>query len=86
MTSLLRIITAVITQLLLIIPSVMTLLLPIITKSLLPIITVIMDPLLPIITRSIIGNNGFIITYYLPGQLADEQANIYLICKVDLSH
>ena len=53
-----------ITQLLLIITSVITLLLPIITKSLLPIFTVIMDPLLLIITRSKIGNNGLIITYY----------------------
>ena len=34
------------------------------SKSLLPIITVIMDPLLPIITRSIMCNNGSIITYY----------------------
>ena len=60
-----------ITQLLLIITSVITLLLPIITKSLLPIFTVIMDPLLLIITRSKIGNNGLIITYYWQGQLAD---------------
>ena len=37
-----------------------------------PIITVIMDPLLHIFTRSLMGNNGFIITYYVPGQLADE--------------
>ena len=35
------------------------------------IITVIMGSLLPIFTRSIIGNNGFIITYYEPDQLAD---------------
>ena len=33
--------------------------------------SVLMGSLLPIITRSIIGNNGFIITYYLPGQLED---------------
>ena len=39
---------------------------------LLPIITVIMGSLLPIITRSIIGNNGFIITYYWLEQLGDE--------------
>ena len=32
---------------------------------------VIMSPLLRIITRSIIRNNGFIITYYRPGQLGD---------------
>jgi len=37
-----------------------------------PIITVIMGPLLPIFTRSLMGNNGFIITHYVPGQLADE--------------
>ena len=37
-----------------------------------PIITVIMGSLLPIITRSITGNNGFIITYYGPDQLGDE--------------
>ena len=54
-----------------IITSVITSLLPIITVPLLPIITVIMGSLLPIITRSIIGNNGFIITYYWPGQLGD---------------
>ena len=30
---------------------------------------VIMESLLPMIARSIIGNNGFIITYYSPGQL-----------------
>ena len=39
-----------------------------------PIITVIMGPLLPIFTRSLIGNNGFIITHYVPGQLADGPA------------
>ena len=38
-----------------------------------PIITVIMGSLLPIITRSIMGNNGFIITHYEPGQLADVE-------------
>ena len=37
-------------------------------------ITVIMRSLLPIFTRSIIGNNGFIITYYEPDQLADAGA------------
>ena len=37
-----------------------------------PIITVIMGPLLPIFTRSLMGNNGFIFTHYVPGQLADE--------------
>ena len=58
-------------RLLLIITSVITSLLPIIIRLLLPIITVIMDPLLPIITRSIIRNNGSIITYYWPGQFAD---------------
>ena len=73
MSPLLFIITSVITRLLLIIASVIASLLPIITKSLLPVITVIMDPLLPIITRSIIGINGYIITYYWPGQLADVQ-------------
>ena len=36
-----------------------------------PIITVIMGPLLPIFTRSLMGNNGFIFTHYVPGQLAD---------------
>ena len=36
-----------------------------------PINTVTMDPLLPIFTRSLMGNNGFIITHYEPGQLAD---------------
>ena len=36
----------------------------IITVPLLPIITLGMGSLLPIISRSIIGNNGFIITYY----------------------
>ena len=30
-----------------------------------------MGPLLPIFTRSLMGNNGFIITHYVPGQLAD---------------
>jgi hypothetical protein len=30
-----------------------------------------MGLLLPIFTRSLIGNNGFIITYYEPDQLAD---------------
>ena len=30
-----------------------------------------MDPLLPIFTRSLMGNTGFIITHYEPGQLAD---------------
>ena len=48
----------------LIFTSVITSLLSIITKSLLPIIAVTMDLLLPIITRSIIGNNGSIFTYY----------------------
>ena len=33
------------------------------------IITVIMGPLLPIFTRSLMGNNGFIITHYVLGQL-----------------
>ena len=28
-------------------------------------------PLIPIFTRSLMGNNGFIITHYVPGQLAD---------------
>ena len=36
-----------------------------------PIITVKMGPLLLIFTRSLMGNNGFIITHYVPGQLAD---------------
>ena len=36
---------------------------PIFMVPLSPIITVKMGSLLPIITRSIIGNNGFIITY-----------------------
>jgi hypothetical protein len=36
------------------------------------IITVIMSSLLRIITRSIIRNNGFIITYYRLEQLGDE--------------
>ena len=45
-------------------------------KSFLPIIMVIMDPLLSIITRSIIGNNGSIITYYSPGQLGDDMNKI----------
>ena len=31
-----------------------------------------MGSLLPVIARSIIGNNGFIITYYGLGQLGDE--------------
>ena len=61
------------------ITSVITSLLPIITKSLLPIITVIMDPLLHIITRSIMGNNGSIITYYPPEQLGDAET-ILPIC------
>ena len=39
-----------------------------------PIITVKMGPLLPIFTRSLMGNNGFIITHYVPGQLADVGA------------
>jgi len=30
-----------------------------------------MGPLLPIFTRSLMGNNGFIITHYGPGQLGD---------------
>ena len=72
MSPLLLIITSVITRLLLIITSVITSLLLVITKSLLPIITVIIGPLLPIITRSVIGNNWTIITYYRPGQLADD--------------
>ena len=74
MASLLIIITYVITWLLLIITYVIASLLHIITNSLLPIITVIMESLLPIITRSIIGNNGFIITYYWPGQLEDSRS------------
>ena len=37
------------------------------------IITVIMRSLLPIFTRSIKGNNGFIITYYELDQLADAR-------------
>ena len=81
MSPFLLIITSVITQYLLIITSVITSvitsLLHIIAKSLLPIITVIMDPLSLIITRSIIGNNGSIITYYWPGQLGDE---LLLVC------
>ena len=36
-----------------------------------PIITVIMGPLLP--SFSLTGNNGFIFTHYVPGQLADVQ-------------
>ena len=40
-------------------------------SPLLRIITVIMSPSLRIITRSIIRNNGFIITYHRPGQLGD---------------
>ena len=44
-------------------------------SPLLRIITVIMSPLLRIITRSIIRNNGFIITYYRPGQLGDESTS-----------
>ena len=39
-----------------------------------PIITVKMGLLLPIFTRSLMGNNGFIFTHYVPGQLADEVA------------
>jgi hypothetical protein len=34
------------------------------TDPLIPIATAIMDPLLPAITRSILGNDGLIITYY----------------------
>ena len=71
MESLLPIITFIITLLLLIITSVITSLLHIITCSLLPIITVIMGSLLLIITRSIMGNNGSIITHYRPPQLGD---------------
>ena len=41
-----------------------------------PIITAIMGPLLPIFTRSLMGNNGFIITHYVPGQLADEHSQV----------
>ena len=66
-TTLLPIITEIMSPFLLIITSVITLLLPIITNSLLPIILVIMDLFLPIIIWSIVGNNGSIITYYLPG-------------------
>ena len=44
----------------------------VIMSPLLRVITVIMSPLLRIITRSIIRNNGLIITYYGPEQLADE--------------
>ena len=43
----------------------------VIMSPLLRVITVIMSPLLHIITRSIIRNNGLIITYYGPEQLAD---------------
>ena len=74
MSPLLLIITSVITLLLLIITSVITSLFHTITMSLLPIFMVIMDPILPIITRSIIGNNGSIITSYWPGQLGDGQS------------
>ena len=35
------------------------------------IFTVIMGLLSTIFTRSLMGNNGFIITHYVPGQLAD---------------
>ena len=45
-------------------------------SPLLRIITVKMSPLLRIITRSIIRNNGFIITYYRPGQLGDERIHV----------
>ena len=74
MASLLPIITFIITLLLLIITSVITSLLHIITCSLLPIITVIMGSLLLIITRSIMGNNGSIITHYRPPQLGDADS------------
>ena len=49
----------------------------VIMSPLLRIITVIMSPLLRIITRSIICNNGFIITDYRPGQLGDEKMSPY---------
>ncbi len=43
----------------------------IITVIMVPLLHVIMAPLLPIITKSIMGNNGSIITHYEPDQLAD---------------
>ena len=45
-------------------------------QVLLPIIMEKMGSLLPIITRSIMGNNGFISTYYWPGQLGDADVPI----------
>jgi len=63
-TSLLRTIIVIMSPLLRIITVIMS--------PLLRVITVIMSPLLRIITRSIIRNNGLIITYYGPEQLADE--------------
>ena len=84
MASLLPIITFIITLLLLIITSVITSLLHIITCSLLPIITVIMGSLLLIITRSIMGNNGSIITHYRPPQLGDEELKLHTVYAVIL--
>ena len=80
-TSLLRILNVIMVVLLPNITSIITYYY-IIIMSLLCIITVIMStllrfittmpsPLLSIITRSIIRNNGFIITYYRRGQLGD---------------
>ena len=63
-TSLLRTIIVIMSPLLRIITVIMS--------PLLRVITVIMSPLLHIITRSIIRNNGLIITYYGPEQLADD--------------
>ena len=50
------------------------------------IITVIMGLLLPIFTRSLIGNNGFIITYYEPDQLADEQTLLVMLLRHHCCH
>ena len=46
-------------------------LLHIVTSLLQNFITIIISSLLQIITRSMMGNNSFIITRYLPGQLGD---------------
>ena len=70
MVVLLPIITSIITYYYVIITSLLRII-TVIMSPLLRIITVIMSPLLRIITRSIIRNNGFIITYYRPGQLGD---------------
>jgi len=55
----------------------------VIMSPLLRVITVIMSPLLHIITRSIIRNNGLIITYYGPEQLADVDSAEAWILKSD---